>query len=240
MFLLECATVPCKLLIPYTHVTKQHMDMQLFGQSAIRLLDGGMDYSRAPQNTFASHFHKNGGSDLAEVILPCTEILTAVSENPASNRSASDQVAEVVMCLCIRWMHYLLSRKDQDGERRMSCSCATSQEVEELCNDSARLCNRLRSVLKGAELEGFNGDVAGMAAYLDTNTLSGSARIDVSPSLTAPGIDTLIIEATCRRGNCTRHIFKQIVSVKSPVACALVSLCGTLSKRQQLQSLQAA
>lgn len=41
--------------------------LQLFGQSAIRLLDGGMDYSRAPQNTFASHFHQNGGSDMAQV-----------------------------------------------------------------------------------------------------------------------------------------------------------------------------
>lgn len=77
------------------------------------------------------------------------------------------------------------------------------QEVEELCNDRARLCNRLRARLQGTELEAFNADVARMAVHLDAlplaNVASGGRR-DVSRPATAPDIDTLIVEATCRRG----------------------------------------
>ena len=81
------------------------------------------------------------------------------------------------------------------------------QEVEELCNDRARLCNRLRSALKGAELDEFNSDVAGMAAYLNTSLLTGPAADPKGVDLkgvprppSAPDIDTLFVEATCRRG----------------------------------------
>ncbi|CAK0787853.1 hypothetical protein CVIRNUC_011075 [Coccomyxa viridis] len=113
--------------------------IELFGQSAIRLLDGGVDYSRAPPVTLASCLRQNGGADVAE-------------------------------------------------------------EVEELCNDNARLCNRLRSGLQGENLATFNADVAHMAAYLDPATLAGAAARDVPRPATAPDIDTLIVEATCRRG----------------------------------------
>ena len=75
--------------------------------------------------------------------------------------------------------------------------------MEELCNDRARLCNRLRARLQGAELEAFKADVARMAAYLDAAPLASAAstgRRDVPRPATAPDIDTLIVEATCRRG----------------------------------------
>ena len=72
--------------------------------------------------------------------------------------------------------------------------------MEELCNDDARLCNQLRSGLRGENLATFNVDVAHMAAYLDTATLAGAAARDVPRPATAPDIDTLIVEATCRRG----------------------------------------
>ena len=81
------------------------------------------------------------------------------------------------------------------------------QDLEEQCNDSARLCNQLRSALKGDELEKFNTDVAGMAAYLDTSLLTGPAAalkgIDLEcvrrpPS--APDIYTVHVEAICKRG----------------------------------------
>ncbi len=52
-------------------------NVQLFGKSAIGLLDGGMDYSGLPPNTFASHFRHNGGSDLAEVTICLTNLLNA-------------------------------------------------------------------------------------------------------------------------------------------------------------------
>ena len=43
------------------------MHVQLFGQSAIRLLDGGVDYSRAPPVTLAACLRQNGGAEVAEV-----------------------------------------------------------------------------------------------------------------------------------------------------------------------------
>ena len=43
------------------------MHVQLFGQSAIRLLDGGVDYSQAPPVTLAACLRQNGGADVAEV-----------------------------------------------------------------------------------------------------------------------------------------------------------------------------
>ena len=74
------------------------------------------------------------------------------------------------------------------------------QEVEELCNDNARLCNQLRTGLRGGNLATFNADVAHMAAYLDPATLAGAAARDVPRPARAPDLDTLIVEATCRRG----------------------------------------
>ena len=72
--------------------------------------------------------------------------------------------------------------------------------MEELCNDNARLCNQLRSGLRGGNLATFNADVARMAAYLDTASLAGTAARDAPRPDTAPDLDTLIVEATCRRG----------------------------------------
>ncbi len=72
--------------------------------------------------------------------------------------------------------------------------------MEELCNDNARLCNQLRSRLQGENLATFNADVAHMAAYLDPATLAGAAARDVPRPATALDIDTLIVQATCRRG----------------------------------------
>lgn len=77
------------------------------------------------------------------------------------------------------------------------------QRVEELCNDKARLCNRLRSVLKGAELAAFNADVDGMAAHLDTASVAGAAadQKDVPCPAGVPCIDTTIVKAACRTGD---------------------------------------
>lgn len=87
-------------------------------------------------------------------------------------------------------------------------SCCWLQRVEEQCNGSAQLCNRLRSVLRGAELAALNADVAGMATFLDTASLAGAAadQKDVSCPVNVPDLDPLIIEATCRRGDLQARI----------------------------------
>lgn len=96
--------------------------MQLFGQSAIRLLDGGLDSSKLPPNTFAAHFRQNGGSDLAEVTdlpqllshcpslglhhqacrpwplpQPCHDSLMAASTLPSPSQRLSDAPRQAII-----------------------------------------------------------------------------------------------------------------------------------------------
>ena len=112
------------------------MHAQLFGQSAIRLLDGGVDYSQAPPVTLAACLRQNGGADVAEVrrILPqqssgyCHAVCPICTTSPSTRLPHSvcgSRITAVVSPQGVVTVsssdRQSLTRHCQDALRRQSC-----------------------------------------------------------------------------------------------------------------------